>query len=73
VIYCIVPRELEAELYQQLVDRYRDEPNVTVVVDRRSRLDRRRTAAAGGKRALRDRRRGRVPGTFLPTDPPPGA
>ena len=64
MIYCVIPRELEAELYEKMVAYYDDNPNVTVIVDRREGPDRRRGKAYGGKRLLRDRRRSRAPGTF---------
>ena len=71
MIYCVIPPELADELYGKLVAHYGDNPNVTVIVDRRSGPDRRRgTDAPPGKRVTRDRRRGRVPGTFPSTDPP---
>jgi hypothetical protein len=70
VIYCVVPRELEAELYDRLVEHYRDNPNVTVIVERREGRNRRSGLRAGGKRLLRDRRRKRIPGTFPRTDAP---
>ena len=35
MIYCVIPRELEAELFQKMVEYYKDNPNVTVIVDRR--------------------------------------
>ena len=71
MIYCVIPRELEAELYDRLVEHYKDNPNVEVIVDRRSGPDRRRNGdgpPAGEKRTIRDRRRARP--TFLPTDAP---
>jgi hypothetical protein len=71
MIYCVIPRELEAELYERLVEHYKDNPNVEVIVDRRSGPDRRRNGdgpPAGEKRTIRDRRRARP--TFLPTDAP---
>jgi hypothetical protein len=68
MIYCVVPRELVDELYDKLVDYYKDNPNVTVIVDRREGPDRRKGKSAGGKREVRDRRRARIPGTFLETD-----
>ncbi len=40
MIYCVVPRPLADELYPKLVEHYRDEENVTVIVDRRE-FDRR--------------------------------
>ncbi len=71
MIYCVIPSELEDDLFEKMVEYYRDNPNVTVVVDRREGPDRR----ARGKhdehaeqRQTRDRRRPRVPGTFLETD-----
>jgi len=42
MIYCVIPRELEADLYDKMVDYYKDNPNVTVIVDRREGKDRRR-------------------------------
>jgi hypothetical protein len=70
VIYCVVPRELEAELFDRLTEHYRDNPNVTVIVDRRHGPDRRQGKSYGGKRELRDRRRARVSGTFPDVDEP---
>ena len=66
VIYCVIPRELEDELFEKMVEYYKDNPNVTVIVDRRDGPDRRdghgdvggeaaRSATAAGARA---------PGTF---------
>jgi hypothetical protein len=67
MIYCVVPRALEGELYEKLVEHYSDEPNVEVIVDRR---------AQGGKPGthdpMTDRRRVRPKGSFPPIDPPPG-
>ena len=68
MIYCVIPRELEGELFERMVEYYRDNPNVTVIVDRRSGPDRRRGRAYGGMRELRDRRRLRVAGTFPSVD-----
>jgi hypothetical protein len=70
VIYCVVPRELEDELYEKLVEYYKDNPNVTVIVDRREGPNRRSGRKGGGAREVRDRRRHRAPGTFLTTEPP---
>jgi hypothetical protein len=70
MIYCVIPAELEGELFDRLTEYYKDNPNVTVIVDRRTGPDRRRGKSAGGKRETRDRRRTRAPGTFLGTDPP---
>jgi hypothetical protein len=73
VVFCVVPRELEAELFDKLSEDYKGNPNVTVILDRRSGPDRRTTRVGGGQRVTRDRRRPRVPGSFLATDPPGAA
>jgi hypothetical protein len=70
MIYCVVPPELEGELFDRLTDYYKDNPNVTVIVDRRTGPDRRSGRHGGGKRVIRDRRRPRATGTFLPSDAP---
>ena len=75
MIYCVIPRELADELYDKMVEYYKDNPNVTVIVDRREGHDRRAGQPPGEfkeKRETRDRRRPRVPGTFPDTDTPPG-
>ena len=41
MIYCVIPPELKDELYEKLVEYYKDNPNVEVIVDRRSGPDRR--------------------------------
>jgi hypothetical protein len=68
VIYCVVPRELESELYDKMLAYYADNPNVTVIVDRREGPDRRAAKAYGGMRNVRDRRRARAIGTFPTVD-----
>jgi hypothetical protein len=73
MIYCVIPRELADELYDKMVDYYKDNPNVTVIVDRREGNDRRAGKPAGEfkeRRQTRDRRRPRIPGTFPDTDAP---
>ena len=70
MIYCVIPRELEDELYAKMVEYYKDNPNVTVIVDRREGEDRRAGRIFGGKRVIRDRRRARAAGTFPETDAP---
>jgi hypothetical protein len=70
MIYCVIPRELTEELYDKMVDYYKDNPNVEVIVDRRDGPDRRAGKEAGGQRVLRDRRRPRIAGTFPDTDAP---
>ena len=73
MIYCVIPRELQDELFDKMVDYYKDNPCVTVIVDRREGEDRRKGRAYGGKREIRDRRRARAAGTFPGTDPPESA
>jgi hypothetical protein len=73
MIYCVIPAELEDELYVKLVDYYSDNPNVTVIIDRREGDDRRKHSSHGGDRQTRDRRRPRLPGTFPTVEPPPEA
>jgi hypothetical protein len=74
MIFCVVPRPLSDELYPRLVDYYKDEDNVTVIVDRRE-FDRRaryghssrgERTAQEQRRIVRDRRRARVPGDLPP-------
>ena len=74
MIYCVIPRELEDELYDKMVEYYKDNPNVTVIVDRREG-----TTAARARPRRRSRSSARcataaaprVTGTFPDTDPPP--
>ena len=68
VIYCVIPPELKDELFDKMVEYYKDNPNVTVIIDRREGDDRRNGRTYGGKREIRDRRRARIPGTFPETD-----
>jgi hypothetical protein len=73
VIYCVIPPELKDELYERLVEYYKDNPNVEVIVDRRTGPDRRQgkpTPEMKERRQTRDRRRSRAPGTFPETDMP---
>jgi hypothetical protein len=74
MIYCVVPKPLADELYPKLVDHYKDDANVTVIVDRRE-FDRRARYGRGSsadaedgtqRRIVRDRRRARVSGDLLP-------
>jgi hypothetical protein len=62
VIYCVVPEALSDELFGKLRGYYAEDPNVTVIVDRRRSSRRERSSSGGGNRAVRDRRRPRVPG-----------
>ena len=73
MIFCVIPRELANELYDKMVDYYKDNPNVTVIVDRREGADRRNEGDERledkERRKIRDRRRAH-PGTFPDTDVP---
>jgi hypothetical protein len=81
MIYCVVPEPLADELYPKLSAYYADDPNVTVIIDRRqgdrrAGEDRRaaerpaeREQAASGRRQVRDRRRARAAGDFPRIDP----
>ena len=66
VIYCVVPEALADELYDRLASYYADDPNVTVIVDRR-RSERREPGSTGG-RAARGARPAppRIAGEFPP-------
>jgi hypothetical protein len=74
MIYCVVPKPLADTLYGKLVEHYKDDENVTVIVerrefDRRARSGARELSGAGTeaqKRVIRDRRRARVAGDLLP-------
>jgi hypothetical protein len=72
MVYCVVPRPLADSLYPKLVEYYKDDENVTVIVDRREGDRRARSGTRGAsapgaeKRIVRDRRRARVAGDLLP-------
>jgi hypothetical protein len=69
VIYSVIPEELAPELYDRLVEYYKDDPNVKVIIDRRKSERRARGSNdSSEQRAVRDRRRPRVPGEFPPID-----
>ena len=69
MIYCVIPRELVDELYDKMVEYYKVNPNVTVIVERREGPDRRRGQTGGleNQRQIRDRRRAHT-GRFPDTD-----
>ena len=69
----MIPPELADELFDKMVEYYKDNPNVTVIIDRRKGPDRRnrkggRRRRVPEQRETRDRRRARIPGTFPETD-----
>ena len=66
-IYCVIPAELEAELFDRMVEYYKDDPDVEVIIDRRKGQDRRRASGNTGpdeRREIRDRRLRRPGGSF---------
>lgn len=65
MIYCVVPKSMTGELFDKLTDYYSDDPNVTVIVDRREGEG----GPPGPKPAARGRRRQRIKGTFPPIEP----
>jgi hypothetical protein len=71
VIYCVIPPELEGELLEKLTSYYEDNPDVTVIVDRRRRTGVREAPAATAEASrVRERRRVRIPGTFPSLEAP---
>ena len=46
MIYCVSPQALADELYDRMVSYYENDPNVTVIIDRREGPDRRRPGDA---------------------------
>lgn len=62
MIYCVVPPELADDLFDRMVDYYKDNPNVKVIVDRRGGRNSPSGSAESPKSA--NRRRSRIPGTF---------
>jgi hypothetical protein len=71
MIYCVVPEALEDELFEKLTEYYAEDPNVTVIVDRRKseRRGPNDDPADIEQREKRDRRRSRVAGEFPRLDP----
>lgn len=70
MIYCVVPEALKDELFDKLTAYYADDPNVTVILERRRGSRRAKPNQMGGARTRRDRRRARVVGESLPDAPP---
>jgi hypothetical protein len=62
MIYCVIPPELVDDLYERMVEYYKDNPNVEVIVDRRGGKE----SAEGHSEAPKPnkKRRARIPGTF---------
>ncbi|HEU0318931.1 MAG TPA: hypothetical protein VFR49_16475 [Solirubrobacteraceae bacterium] len=70
MIYCVVPPELAAELFDKLTHHYADDPNVTVIIDQRTaeRRERGPGPTSDQRRELRDRRRRRIAGDLPPLE-----
>lgn len=68
MIYCVVPQALADDLYDRLVDYYRDDPGVEVIVDRRAQ-----GGSPGDHPSYADRRRRRPKGSFPPIEGPSGS
>jgi hypothetical protein len=70
MIYCVVPKPLAESLLPKLTEHYKDDENVSVIVERREFDRRARHGSSGGgeaqRRIVRDRRRARVAGDQLP-------
>ena len=65
MIYCVVPKPLEGELYDKLADYYKDDPNVEVILDRRAQ-----GGEPGDHDSFQNRRRQRAKGSFGKIEPP---
>ncbi len=63
LIYCVVPPELGEDAYRRLVEHYKDNPNIKVIMDRRQG-ERRGDRSGGAGRTVRDRRQRGAPGAF---------
>jgi hypothetical protein len=65
MIYCVVPPELADDLFDRMVDYYKDNPNVKVIIDRRDGLKSPSGSTESPKSPKSaNRRRSRIPGTF---------
>jgi RNase adaptor protein for sRNA GlmZ degradation len=62
MIYCVIPPELVKDLYERMVEYYKDNPNVEVIVDRRSGKESVKGLTDAAKPSRK--RRARIPGTF---------
>lgn len=67
MIYCVIPKAMEDELFDRLSAYYADDPHVTVIMDRREGK-----GGPPGPHPADRRRRRRVKGTFPPIGPVTG-
>ena len=65
MIYCVVPKPLESELYDKLAEYYKDDANVEVILDRRAM-----GGEPGDHDSFQKRRRQRAKGSFDKIGPP---
>jgi hypothetical protein len=68
MIYCVVPPELADDLYDRLVEYYKDNPNVEVILDRRDGTT--PSPKSAKPQTAKERRRARIPGTFPEIEAP---
>ena len=68
MIYCVVPQALADELYDKLADYYEEDPNVTVIIDRRAQ-----GGNPGDHSSYNEHRRQRPKGSFPAIEPPASA
>jgi hypothetical protein len=61
MIYCVIPPELADDLFDRMVEYYKDNPNVEVIIDRRGGKE---SAARAAAKKPEEKRRARIPGTF---------
>ena len=63
MIFCVIPPELADDLFDRMVEYYKDNPNVEVMIDRRG--GKAPAHAPGDAKDKPERkRRARIPGTF---------
>ncbi len=62
MIYCVIPPELADDLFDRMVEYYKDNPNVEVIIDRRG--GKAPAPARDGAKKPEEKRRARIPGTF---------
>jgi len=62
MIYCVIPPELVDDLFDRMVEYYKDNPNVEVIIDRR--VGKSSAQEQGEDKKPVKKRRARIPGTF---------
>jgi hypothetical protein len=62
MIYCVIPPELVDDLLDRMVEYYKDNPNVEVIVDRR--VGQPSSPLSEEEKKQQKKRRARIPGTF---------